>query len=87
MLDWDGPEDELNPFNWSSTARWVGTLMPGIFCFVVTLSSSIVSVLCSLVLSIILTLERLVRRYVLKSRTLAVFDFVRLIFASCSWRV
>lgn len=42
-LDWDGPDDELNPHNWSSTARWFGTLMPGIFCFVVTLSSSIVS--------------------------------------------
>lgn len=37
-LDWDGPDDELNPHNWKPWKRWFGTLMPGILCLVVYVS-------------------------------------------------
>lgn len=34
-LDWDGPADPANPYNWSTAKRWYGTLVPGFFCLVV----------------------------------------------------
>lgn len=34
-LDWDGPDDPANPFNWSSGKRWFGTIVPGCLCTLV----------------------------------------------------
>ncbi|KAL0635824.1 Polyamine transporter 4 [Maublancomyces gigas] len=40
-LDWDGPDDPDNPWNWPSSKRWFGTIVPGCFCLLVTFSSSV----------------------------------------------
>jgi hypothetical protein len=34
-LDWDGPDDPENPFNWSPAKRWYGTIVPGLLCLLV----------------------------------------------------
>lgn len=34
-LDWDGPDDPDNPWNWPSSKRWFGTIVPGCFCLLV----------------------------------------------------
>lgn len=34
-LDWDGPNDPDNPWNWPSSKRWFGTIVPGCFCLLV----------------------------------------------------
>lgn len=34
-LNWDGPNDPDNPWNWSSGKRWFGTIVPGCFCMLV----------------------------------------------------
>ncbi|RPB20449.1 MFS general substrate transporter [Terfezia boudieri ATCC MYA-4762] len=40
-LDWDGPDDPENPFNWSQAKRWYGTIVPGLLCLLVTLAGSV----------------------------------------------
>ncbi|RPA78651.1 MFS general substrate transporter [Ascobolus immersus RN42] len=40
-LDWDGPDDVDNPWNWSPAKRWYGTIVPGLLCLLVTFSSSV----------------------------------------------
>lgn len=34
-LNWDGPDDPENPFNWSPAKRWYGTIVPGLLCLLV----------------------------------------------------
>ena len=34
-LNWDGPNDPDNPFNWSPAKRWYGTIVPGLLCLLV----------------------------------------------------
>lgn len=34
-LDWEGPNDPANPWNWPVSKRWYGTLVPGSLCFLV----------------------------------------------------
>jgi hypothetical protein len=34
-LDWDGPDDVDNPWNWSPAKRWYGTIVPGLLCLLV----------------------------------------------------
>lgn len=34
-LDWDGPDDVDNPWNWSPVKRWYGTIVPGLLCLLV----------------------------------------------------
>jgi hypothetical protein len=34
-LDWDGPNDPDNPWNWSMGKRWFGTIIPGCLCLLV----------------------------------------------------
>ncbi|KAL7275251.1 Polyamine transporter 4 [Rhizina undulata] len=40
-LEWDGPNDPDNPWNWPQSKRWFGTVVPGCFCLLVTFSSSV----------------------------------------------
>lgn len=40
-LDWEGPNDPANPWNWPVSKRWYGTLVPGSLCFLVTFASSV----------------------------------------------
>jgi len=34
-LDWNGPEDPDNPWNWPMRKRWFGTIVPGALCLLV----------------------------------------------------
>ncbi|PWW80165.1 MFS general substrate transporter [Tuber magnatum] len=40
-LDWEGPNDPANPWNWPASKRWYGTVVPGSLCFLVTFASSV----------------------------------------------
>lgn len=40
-LDWDGPNDPDNPWNWPMSKRWYGTVVPGCLCLLVTFTSSV----------------------------------------------
>ncbi|KAI5776546.1 major facilitator superfamily domain-containing protein [Geopyxis carbonaria] len=41
VLDWDGPDDPDNPWNWPQGKRWFGTVVPGMLCLLITFSSSV----------------------------------------------
>ncbi|KAI5816441.1 major facilitator superfamily domain-containing protein [Pyronema omphalodes] len=40
-LDWDSPDDPDNPWNWPLSRRWLGTIVPGALCLLVTFTASI----------------------------------------------
>ncbi|KAF8462890.1 major facilitator superfamily domain-containing protein [Kalaharituber pfeilii] len=40
-LNWDGPDDPANPYNWPTAKRWYGTIVPGLLCLLVTFSASV----------------------------------------------
>lgn len=40
-LDWDGPDDKENPFNWSKTKKWFITAVTAYSCLCITLGSSL----------------------------------------------
>ncbi|KAI5805604.1 major facilitator superfamily domain-containing protein [Peziza echinospora] len=40
-LDWDGPDDPANPYNWPLAKRWYGTVVPGLLCLLVSFSGSV----------------------------------------------
>lgn len=40
-LDWDGPDDKENPFNWSKPKKWFITMVTAILCLCVSLGSSL----------------------------------------------
>ncbi|EOA87784.1 uncharacterized protein SETTUDRAFT_28082 [Exserohilum turcica Et28A] len=40
-LDWDGPDDPLNPHNWCTARKWFQTLAIAVFSMMATLSSSV----------------------------------------------
>ncbi|KAF8247065.1 MFS general substrate transporter [Wilcoxina mikolae CBS 423.85] len=41
VLDWDSPDDPDNPWNWSMGKRWLGTVVPGALCLLVTFTASV----------------------------------------------
>ncbi|KAF8075787.1 MFS general substrate transporter [Lyophyllum atratum] len=43
IISWDGPEDPLNPRNWTKHRRWVVTLVVSLFTFISPVASSISS--------------------------------------------
>lgn len=40
-LDWDGPDDKENPFNWPKTKKWFITMVTACLCLCVSLGSSL----------------------------------------------
>jgi hypothetical protein len=42
-VDWDGPEDPMNPKNWSYRKKWAATLVVSSFTFISPISSSMVA--------------------------------------------
>lgn len=40
-LDWDGPDDKENPFNWSKTKKWFITAVTAYSCLCISLGSSL----------------------------------------------
>jgi hypothetical protein len=43
LVDWDGPDDPLNPKNWSKGRKWAATLVVSSFTFISPVSSSMVA--------------------------------------------
>ncbi|KAJ7591012.1 MFS polyamine transporter [Mycena floridula] len=43
IVDFDGPEDSLNPQNWSNKKKWISTLIVASFTFISPVSSSMVA--------------------------------------------
>lgn len=43
LVEWDGPDDPENPYNWSAKRRWIYTVLLGMTTFCITFASSVFS--------------------------------------------
>ncbi|KAJ7696698.1 MFS polyamine transporter [Mycena rosella] len=43
VIDWEGPDDPLNPKNWSRRKKWAATLVVSAFTFISPVSSSMIA--------------------------------------------
>lgn len=42
-MTWDGPDDPANPLNWSSSRKWLATILVSCFTFISPFSSTMVT--------------------------------------------